>query len=101
MRWDEEERVLHIYTASPIQSRKLVRLGYPMDVCDRDRDGQATGWGCVVPLEAIKFKKLVDGEVPKRKGHHKGTLFKPKQHDEMVESEDHEGVLVGVRVPEA
>ena len=88
LRWDEDKRALIIYTASPKVRRKLERLGYRMEVYHRDPRGNATGWSCGAPLEALTFRKLVDGQLPKRKGHRKGKLFQAKEHDELVVSED-------------
>ena len=67
IRWDQEEHVAWLYTAHPAQARRWERLGYPMEVSDRDQRGSPTGWGAKVPVEAIRFRKVRDGAVVKRR----------------------------------
>ena len=61
--WDEEEKVAHIYTASPVSMRKLDRLceGYPGEYQkvweEKDADGRVTAAKYTVPSMRIKFGK--------------------------------------------
>ncbi len=87
IRWDQEERVAYLYTAHQVQANKWIRLGYPVDVFGRDKKGTPTGWTANVPVEAIRFRKVQDGAVVKRRGHGKGRLFKAVQPDQFVASE--------------
>jgi hypothetical protein len=67
IRWDQEERVLHLYTAYPSDARKWERLGYSVEVCGRTQAGEARGWRAQAPLEALRLRKLVGGQVVKRR----------------------------------
>ena len=64
-----------------------------MEVCGRDAKGKPTGWEGDAPVEAIRFRKLENGKVKKRRGHKKGKLFQEKplegeEHDQLVALED-------------
>ena len=87
IRWDQEEPVADLYTARQIQANQWIRLGYPVEVSDRDQEGNPRGWTANVPMEAIRFRKLRDGAVVKRRGHGKGKLFSPVRDDQLVASE--------------
>jgi hypothetical protein len=50
VRWDAEERIAHLWTASPAVARKWTRIGYAPQV----RDG---GWWAKVPSKLITFRK--------------------------------------------
>ena len=67
IRYDQEERVLHLYTAFPPEARKWERLGYAVEVCGRTQAGEPRGWRAQAPLEALRLRKLVEGEVAKRR----------------------------------
>ena len=56
-----------LYTAYPAQARRWAKLGYPVDVMDRDRADKPRGWRCQVPKEAIRFRKVCNGAVVKRR----------------------------------
>ena len=84
IRWDQEELIAHLYTAHQVQADRWIRLGYPVAVFGRDKEGTPTGWTANVPVEAIRFKKLQDGAVVKRRGHGKGRPFGREKHDELV-----------------
>ena len=84
IRWDQEEPVADLYTAHQVQANKWIRLGYPVEVFGRDQEGIPRGWRAKVPVEAIRFRKVQDGQVVKRRGHGKGRRFKAAQHDQMV-----------------
>jgi hypothetical protein len=66
IRWDQDEQVSHLYTANPVDARRWERLGYVVSVCSRTQAGEARGWRARAPLEAIRLRRLVDGEVAKR-----------------------------------
>jgi hypothetical protein len=66
LRWDQEERILHLYTAYAGDARRWERLGYRVDVCGLTRTGEPTGWRAQAPLEALRLRRLVDGKVARR-----------------------------------
>jgi hypothetical protein len=66
LRWDQEERVLHLYTVYAVEARRWERLGYAVDVCGRTRTGEPTGWQAPAPLDAVRLRRLVDGKVARR-----------------------------------
>ena len=66
IRWDEEDQIADLYTAHPTQARRWAKQGYPVEVFDRDEDGTPLGWRCRVPKEAIRFRRVQDGQVVKR-----------------------------------
>lgn len=61
--WDEEEKVAHIYTASPVSMRKLDRLceGYPGEYQkvweEKDADGRTTAAKYETPSKRIMFSR--------------------------------------------
>ena len=67
IRWDEEEQIAHLYTACPAQARRWEKQGYPVEVADCDAGGTPRGWWCSVPKEAIRFRRVKDGQVVKRR----------------------------------
>jgi hypothetical protein len=54
LRWDERAKVLHIWTASPRQARRLIRRGYLLE----EWNG---GWRGSAPLKAVTFRTLGPG----------------------------------------
>ena len=84
IRWDQEEQVAHLYTAHQVQANQWIRLGYPVEAFGRDQTGNPRGWRAKVPVEAIRFRKLQDGAVVKRRGHGKGRLFQAVEDDHLV-----------------
>jgi hypothetical protein len=66
LRWDQEERVLHLYPAYPAAARRWERLGYAVDVCGLTRTGEPLGWRAQAPLEALRLRRLMDGKVARR-----------------------------------
>jgi hypothetical protein len=67
IRYDQEKRVLHLYTAYAADARRWARLGYTVEVCDRTRAGTPRGWQAQAPFEAVRLRKLVDGQVVMRR----------------------------------
>ena len=67
IRWDEDDQVADCYTAHAAQARRWEKQGYPVEVADRDAGGNPTGWRCSVPKAAIRFRRVRDGEVVRRK----------------------------------
>ena len=61
--WDEEEKVAHIYTASPVSMRKLDRLceAYPVEYkrtwTETDGDGCVTAAKYETSCKRVKFGK--------------------------------------------
>ena len=67
VRWDEEERSLVIYTASPSQAARLGKRGYLLEPIS-SREGKVTGWEGRAPEGAITFRTLVSGRLRSRPG---------------------------------
>ncbi len=67
IRWDEEDQMADLYTAHAAQARRWSKQGYPVEVADRDADGTPRGWQCSVPKAAIRFRRVRDGQVVKRR----------------------------------
>ena len=84
IRWEQDERIAHLYTAHAAQAKRWERLGYPVCVSGRDQRSTPRSWTANVPVEAIRFKKVQDGAVVKRRGHGKGRRFKAVEHDQLV-----------------
>lgn len=62
--WDEDEKVAHIYTASPVTIRKLNKLceqcgEYSRVWMETDKDGRITAAKFNVPAKLIRFGKPV------------------------------------------
>lgn len=49
IRFDQDETVLHLYTAYPALARKWTRLGYQVEVCGRTQAGEPRGWRAQAP----------------------------------------------------
>ena len=82
--WDRVEPVAYLYTAHQAQANRWIRMGYPVEVFSRDQKGTPRGWTAKVPVEAIRFRKVHDGVVVKRRGHGQGRRFKAVEHDQLV-----------------
>src|SRR5258708_4574658 len=67
IRWDQEERMLDLYTAYPADARQWTRLGYSVEICGRTQTGEPREWRARAPLEALRPRKLVDGKVVMRR----------------------------------
>ena len=67
IRWDQEDSTADLYTAHPAQARRWEKQGYPVEVSDRDPAGTPLGWRCRVPKDAIRFRRVHDGAVVKRR----------------------------------
>ena len=67
IRWDQADPMADLYTAYPAEARRWAKLGYAVQVMDRDRAGHPRSWECRVPKEAIRFRKLCAGAVVKRR----------------------------------
>jgi hypothetical protein len=71
LRFDEEERLLHVFTASPAMMRRWIKRGVPLTVTSRSRQGEPQGWSAVVPLACLRPLRALGagGEiVRKRRG---------------------------------
>jgi hypothetical protein len=86
IRWDQEERIAHLWTAYEPDAERWVRAGYPVTVYRRDQDGRPVGWAAEVPLDAIRYRRVEDGQVMKRPGHRKGRVF-GRRRDQLIASE--------------
>jgi hypothetical protein len=67
VRWDQEERVLHLWTAYAAEARKWSRLGYPVEVHGRTRSGEPRSWQALAPVETLRWRRLVNGKVVLRR----------------------------------
>ena len=68
LRYDQTAPMLHLYTTWPVDARRWKKLGYPVEVEHRHRDGSPSGWRCSVPLACLRsLRKIVNGQVVKRK----------------------------------
>jgi hypothetical protein len=86
IRWDQEERIAHLWTAYEPDAERWVRAGYPVTVYRRDKDGRPVSWAAEVPLDAIRYRRVEDGQVVKRRGHRNGRVF-GRRRDQLVVSE--------------
>jgi hypothetical protein len=48
IRWDQEERVAHLWTAYEPDAQHWIRAGYPVRVSGSDRQGRPSGWAVAV-----------------------------------------------------
>ena len=67
IRWDQEERVVHFYTAYPADARKWARLGYQVEIYSRTQAGQPRSWRAQAPVEALRLRRLVKGQIVSRR----------------------------------
>jgi len=65
VRYDQQERILHLYTAYPADARRWGKLGYNV-IVERWRDGQPSGWHARAPVAALRLRRLLNGQVRKR-----------------------------------
>lgn len=57
IRWDEEEKLVHVYSASPVVWRRLEKQGFAVQR-ETTRDGQPTGRFYVpIPLADFRWGK--------------------------------------------
>lgn len=68
LRFDEDERRLYLFTASPVM-RHWTRRGIPLQVTSRDRHGEPQGWRAAVPMACLRPLRALglDGQVRKRR----------------------------------
>ena len=67
IRWDQEDHIADLYTAHPAQARRWAKQGYPIEVADRDEAGTPCAWRARVPKDAVRFRRVQDGKVVKRR----------------------------------
>lgn len=65
VRFDRTDAPAMLYTAAPGQAEKWRKLGYDV------RPLGAHGWQASIPKGAVRFRKLVQGALPKRAGNEK------------------------------
>ena len=75
IRWDQEERIAHLWTAYPADARRWERAGYWYQVHSYGSDGSPRSWAAEVPIAAIRFRQIRNGSVLRRRGHRKGRVF--------------------------
>jgi len=85
IRWDQQDRLAHLWTAYEPDARRWQRAGYGVSTETTDRSGQPTSWSARVPVGAIRYRPVRDGHLVKRKGHRKGRLL-GYRIDELVEA---------------
>ena len=100
IRWDQEECTAHFYTAYPADAKYWRARGLEVEVTHQGPDGKPTAWTATASMDVVRLRPVKDGQTVKRTDHGKGCRFQPQQPDQLVESEDHELVPVGVRVPD-
>ena len=75
IRYDRDERVLHLYTSWLVDAQRWEKLGYPVEVMHRYGDGSPSGWRAV-PVACLRpLRRLVNGQIVKRKA--PATAFPP------------------------
>ena len=84
VRWDREDREAHLYTAYEGQAKRWTKLGYEVTVSHRDRHGTPTGWEATAEKDAVRFRRVRDGKVIRRK---RGQPFGSQQHAKLGASE--------------
>jgi len=67
IQWDQETQEVNLYTAFEGQATRWAKLGYEVIVVDRDKDGTPTSWEATAEKGAIRFRRVRDGKVVKRK----------------------------------
>ncbi len=55
LRWDEDEKVVHVYSASPVTWRKMARLGI-RPTRETTTQGQPSGKFYLLPLEQFSWR---------------------------------------------
>ena len=86
IRWDEDEKQAHLYTACGAQANRWAKQGYEVTVSHRDRHGSPTGWETTAEKDAVRFRRVRQGKVVRRRGHCQGRQFKAIPHDRLVAS---------------
>ena len=69
LRFDDQEPILHAFTASPVVMRRWLRRGIQCVVKSRDRHGRPQSWGAVLPLECLRPLRPLgpDGRVARKR----------------------------------
>ena len=86
IQWDQEDREAHLYTAFEGQAKRWTKLGYEVTVSHRDRHGAPTGWEATAEKDAVRFRRVRNGKVIRRKSG-RGQPFGGQQHAESGASE--------------
>jgi hypothetical protein len=85
--WNEDEQQAHLYTAHEPQAKRWIKWGYEVRVYDRDRAGNPTGWEAMAEKDAVRFRRVRDGKVVRRRDHGRGRPFGAEKRDQLVASE--------------
>jgi hypothetical protein len=75
LRWDEEEKVLWVYTACERVRRRYAKLGWQFTVTSVGPGGPH-GWTAKGPCTALKLRRLEAGAIKRRPA--RLTSFKPR-----------------------
>lgn len=54
LRWDENEKVVHVYSGSPVTWRKMARLGIPIHR-EETKAGVATRRAYRIPMDGFRW----------------------------------------------
>lgn len=87
--WNQEEPLAYLYTAHEAQAKRWIKLGHEVRVYDRDRAGNPTGWEAMAEKDAVRFRRVRDGKVVRRRGHGRGRPFAAEKRDQLVAAETH------------
>jgi hypothetical protein len=63
IRWDRTGEPAILWTADPAEARRWRKLGYPVEVFGRTRDGRERSWTCRAPIEAVALLAMKAGAV--------------------------------------
>jgi hypothetical protein len=75
IRWDQDERLAELWTCYEPDARRWARAGFEVKVYASNSEGMPMSWSAQVPSEAIRYRRVQDGKVVRRKGHRKGRLL--------------------------
>ena len=92
--WNDAEPTAIVSTTSPLEKRHLESLGYRLVVDGHYSDGAESSWSATVPKRAIRFRRLVDGQIRHRDGHRKGQLFAAARSIDRAEAAESSGPMV-------
>jgi hypothetical protein len=65
-RYDEEERILRMWTANPAVARRWRRLGYDVRDLGHYPDRTTRSWQATGPVDALRLRPVRDGQVVRR-----------------------------------
>ena len=63
IRWDQEERIAHLYTAYAPEALKWARQGFVVEIACQTNKGEPRGWTAQAELKAVRLRKVCNGRV--------------------------------------